>query len=451
MRRIGKRMRGLVACIILFFCLAVVTAQEPPDFFVEASIDNPNPFVGQQIVYSYRLYIRSGRINRGSTVKPDFKGFWRQDYSKIIESTELHNGELYRVRESHTILYPTQAGQITIEPTTFVIPRDAFGPSEVQMTDAVIVDAQPLPDRDLAAGFTGLVGQFELIQTLDRQITSVGEPIRLQLTVRGTGNIEQVPIPDLIESDGWRIYADPGNYVAVETDDGRMIGEKTFEWLLTPTQAGQYVIPQIELSYFDLASLQYQPVNLTPIVVDVQGVNDAVAAAPTPVTASLTLRPIPAVLGVGDHTAILLDIIFLILWIVPPIVTPVVWWRMRVNRLRLENATFYRRSEALQHARRTLSAAHKQSDGMVYKLMQTAIMTYFADKLDRAAGSLHYADIVDAMRQRQIEPTVAEAILECLQVVDQALYTPVDQADTEGLADHVAHLLSALDAAWGSS
>ncbi len=451
MRKIGEVMRVLL--IGLWITLVVLVdrtvAQAIPNFFVEATIDNQNPFVGQQIIYSFRLYIRSGYTNRGSIVKPDYAGFWRQDYSQIVESTEIHNNEVYRVRESRTILYPTQPGLITIEPTTFVIPRDAFSPGEVQFTDAIDVNVMPLPDSEEIKGFTGLVGQLELIQTLDRQATNLGEPIQLQLTIRGNGNIEQVPIPILVPMAEWRSYANTSDYVATEAD-GRILGEKTFEWLLTPRQVGQYRIPEILLSYFDLNSLEYQRVNLTPIVIDVQGDADAASLPANRVSDDNTpmLRPIPAILLIGSGSSLLVNIIFASLWIMPIFATIVVWQQIRRRRFRRLNRAYYRYVEALEHAQQVLSTLHKHPNSNAFRLIQSAIMHYFADKLDRTASSLHYTAIAGAMEQRVIDAELVRELLECLHEADQVLYTPGAQSDVDKLAARASRLLSTVDASW---
>ena len=449
-------MRAIFIAAFILSLLATIkaSAQTAPDFLVEAYVDNVEPFVGQQINYIFRLYIRSGRTNRGSIVSPGFEGFWRQDDNTIVESTEARNGEIYRVRQSRTILYPTETGSLTIEPTTFVVPRDAFNPGEVQFTEALSVQVQPLPETTtLVEGFSGLVGQVEIVQVLDRQEINVGEPLKLQLTIRGTGNIEQVPFPKFVPTDIWRVYTNSGTYEKVDISSGQIIGQKTFEWLLTPSAVGQLDLPEMIFSYFDLTTLQFQPVKLTPITIDVRGDPEEIAPIPTQLANVSTpvMRSIPASIALGSPISFLLNVLFIAFWVVPPIGTLFVWRHARNRRLRLQNRVYYRQTEALGNALQKLGDAHKQlSVRSYYPLIQTAIMAFFADKLDREASGLDYDDIGDAMRYHNIEPTTAAAILACLHEVDETLYMPFNESDASDtmIANRAAQLLTEIDAQW---
>jgi hypothetical protein len=161
------------------------------------------------------------------------------------------------------------------------------------------------------------------------------------------------------------------------------------------------------------------------------------------------LRPIPAVLTVQGDTFTLIDALFVVLWIMPPLLTWIIWWQVRRSRLRLQNLAYYRRAEALQQAQRRLATARKQADRAACQLVQIAVMTYFADKLNLAAQSLHYGDIADTMRQRKIDTSVAQSILHCLHITDQALYASSSEMESIDLTNQAARLLQALDANWG--
>ena len=46
------------------------------DYFVEAEVDNSNPYLGQQVIYFFRLYHAEPVSPRASYVPPGLAGFW---------------------------------------------------------------------------------------------------------------------------------------------------------------------------------------------------------------------------------------------------------------------------------------------------------------------------------------------------------------------------------------
>ena len=64
---------------LIFFPVSRIIAQEVQgDIYVESSIDNPNPYVGQQVIYNFKLYDAVGLTN--PLYQPsNFEGFWHID------------------------------------------------------------------------------------------------------------------------------------------------------------------------------------------------------------------------------------------------------------------------------------------------------------------------------------------------------------------------------------
>jgi hypothetical protein len=89
--------------LILLFGLPV---QAQVEYFVEAAVSNPAPFVGQQITYSFRLYSRVSRTNRGAIVDPSFDGFWKREFGTRSRST----GSFTRLRNAVSRSIPLTPG-----------------------------------------------------------------------------------------------------------------------------------------------------------------------------------------------------------------------------------------------------------------------------------------------------------------------------------------------------
>ena len=82
---------------LLLVQIAPIRAQDSAqDYFVEAVVDNPAPFVGQQIIYSFRLYDAVGLDN--PLYEPsDYEGFWRAQIGPATQSVQQVNGKQYIV------------------------------------------------------------------------------------------------------------------------------------------------------------------------------------------------------------------------------------------------------------------------------------------------------------------------------------------------------------------
>ena len=119
---------ALFAAVVLVILLTVspIHAQDVQgDVYVEASVDNSSPYVGQQIIYTFKLYDAVGLTN--PLYQPsNFEELWRIDIGVVSQTSEQINGRRYNVTSIATALYPTHSGSITIQPVSVVLPETVF-------------------------------------------------------------------------------------------------------------------------------------------------------------------------------------------------------------------------------------------------------------------------------------------------------------------------------------
>ena len=438
-------MRRVLLLLLLLLAAPPALAQTPPDYFLEVEVSNATPYVGQQISYTFRLYSRVLGTNSGLFLEPTYDGFWLEEINTLGYQV-LRDNRSYEVKAHSVALFATRSGPLTIEPVQFVIPDTPIKAGEVLVSDAVTLNVQPLPDTEQPDSFSGAVGSFELLPTIDRQTTRVGEPISLQLAVRGDGNVAQIPIPALPDLTDWRSYANPSQYQSEVSDDGRLIGKETFSWLLTPLKAGDLALPEISLSYFDPSTGGYKTISTSPVTIQVAAGEGGTDTAPPPAElAVLPLRPIPATLAQG---AVSVPAWSWLLWFIAPLATLGIWLHVRHLEHRRRYAAYYRRSEALKQAQDSLAQAQKQPASAASRLIWDSIMYYFADKLNQPAAMLDYEDLEAAMQQHGVQPEIAVHVLNSLQRLDQARYAPFENQDARSLTDQVAKILTRVDMVW---
>ncbi len=248
------------------------------DFWMEAAVDNTNPYVGEQIVYTVRAFLRSGvRLNVPYDL-PEFEGFWRQGTSQTDNTQILENENgRYHMFEFQTIAFPMLAGEQVIEETKLGI-EEALELDNLH-TDSIAVQVRPLPDN-APESFNGAVGEFEILSVVDTQEVAVDEPIVMRVAVRGLGNVDTLPEPNWPETEGWRQFEGNGS-IQTDVNNGRFIGQRLYERVLIPSAGGEYILPPIEYTFFNPQTEQYETVSTDPIPVTVTGNIGAAAISST--------------------------------------------------------------------------------------------------------------------------------------------------------------------------
>ena len=123
-----------------------------------------------------------------------------------------------------------------------------FGDSrEVRARSArVKIDVSPLPGG-APPGFRGAVGRFDLAIEASPLSVEAGDPIAVKVNVRGTGNMSGVGEPVRPTGNAFKFY-DPKTTVNAGNTNGRIGGEKSFEYVAIPgrpgsSRIGPFVLP----------------------------------------------------------------------------------------------------------------------------------------------------------------------------------------------------------------
>lgn len=118
----------------------------------------------------------------------------------------------------------------------------------------------PLPQEGKPDSFDGALGNFQLEVSATPLKVKAGDPITLKMTVKGEGNFDSVNVPKLQFKEGFKVY-DP----QVKQDES----EKIFEQVLIPDSEKAAYIPQINFSFFNIQTGQYQVLTHAPIPISV--------------------------------------------------------------------------------------------------------------------------------------------------------------------------------------
>jgi hypothetical protein len=243
------------------------------DQFVEAGVDVPNPYLGQQLTYFRKYYVvrdavREAFFVRRASTPPGFDGFWHQELSDEGRYQVQAAGRRYNVYEEQTVLFPTLVGSVTIDPSVTRVSTSPLRPPEELVTRAVQVQVRPLP-ANAPDGFTGAVGEYRIEATVDSGRLLGGDPATLSVTISGSGNIDALPVPVLPETTDWRSFSQDSS-ASSQVFNGVLRGSKTFTFLLLPNTDGALQFPPIEYVYFDPIRETYVTMVSDPIRIEVE-------------------------------------------------------------------------------------------------------------------------------------------------------------------------------------
>ena len=274
---------ALVAAALVLATLPVRAQQLPPEapLFIAASVDNERPYIGQQIIYTSKIYQRLDFPHPFRYQPPDFAGFWNvhtaepDEYSETIESRE------YRVIELRTLLFPSVVETIEIAPGALTVSAGDLGAPGGVESIPVVVEVRPTPPG-APVEFTGAVGRFAISAEVDVTTIRMNESALLTVKVEGEGNIDALPEPSWPEFHGWRAVRSPA-VISSEIVDGKLVGSRAYEIVLVPETAGELTAPEVLYTYYGPDLEEYVQAKTSPIVVTVTEVDGAPSAPPSSV------------------------------------------------------------------------------------------------------------------------------------------------------------------------
>lgn len=423
------------------------------DFFVEAELDNSAPYLGQQVVYIFRLYQGVNFLGQPDYEPPPFVDFWSQTTLSQPRYNTTAAGRNYLVTEIRTALFPVNIGPVTIAPAKLVIPGGLLKPDTVLETKPVTVNVRSLPEG-APADFNGAVGQFEIRAQPSETEAKVNEPITLVLEIEGAGNIEVLAEPSLPELPDWRIF-DSQASTKVGVQDDVVQGVRRFERLIVPGKAGDLTIPSISFSYFDPKANKYRTAATDPLSISVL-LNEAetplsVAGHGSDSQAAIAfaagdirhIKPVPTSLN-NMETSIASSPLYWSCWIIlPAMAAGGVWiWQQRRERL-LADSVYARRRKARRIAQKTLAGV--RPDGDIYAAAHRALLGYLSDKLNRPTIGLTCESLLDLLKEFRVEPTLIERVHSALTQIEIGRFAPVEDAETQALVAGTRKLIADLE------
>ena len=248
------------------------------DLFIVATVNKKKVYEQEAILLTYKIYTTVNLTNVSGKM-PDLKGFHTQEVEMPKGNREFelehYKGRNYRtIVWSQYVLFPQQSGQLEIPSITFegtvaqrvqnYDPFEAFfngGSSYVNVqkpirTPKLTIDVSPLPSGK-PASYGGAVGDFNISSSISTTELKENEAVTLKLVISGTGNMKLIKTPEVNFPADFEVY-DPKVDNKFTLKAGGLSGNKVIEYLAIPRYGGNYTIPAVEFTYFDIKSGAYK-------------------------------------------------------------------------------------------------------------------------------------------------------------------------------------------------
>lgn len=440
-----------------------------------AEISNTNPFLNEPITVVYKLYV-SPRIsvsNWREIDNPTYGDFWSQNID--IRELSVQNGEFrgepYRFVELRkTILYPQKTGELEIEPLALSVSvevpterRSFFGSRVFTTVDKTItagsrtIDVKPLPTEGRPADFTGAVGRdMKLEVSTDKTELDATESLQAEVKVSGKGNLKLFTAPALSVPASIEMY-DPEHIENVQTNLGGMQGSISDRYTLVPGAQGDYPIPAISFSYFDLNTKSYRTLTSDEILINVRSgpiiaagsANNTPSVGKVPVVADANFRYIKlntTLKPIGSST-FLGSILFWSLMALPVVLIPalIIIGKKREAFANDIRANKIRKADRL--AKRYLSEAKKNlgDQKTFYESLERALHNFLKAKLHIPTSEMSKEHIDRLLTDKKVKEESISDFTKILENCEQARYAPINNVEMNRDYASAVQVISEID------
>ncbi|WP_291584796.1 BatD family protein [Bacteroides sp.] len=430
------------------------------DLFVTATATKTTVYEQEAFLLTYKIYTRESQLQFDNVKLPDFKGFHSQEIER--PSNAKWSQEHYKGRNYYTtvfrqfVLFPQQSGKLTIEPARFdasvakavrsADPFDAFfngGSNVVEVkkvltTPAITINVNALP-AGKPAGFSGGVGEFTISSSINSKDVKTNDAITIKLVISGTGNLKLLSNPEVKFPEDFEVY-DPKVDSQVRLTSSGLSGNRVIEYLAIPRHPGNYKIPAVTFSYFDIKSRSYKTLKTEDYEIKVEkGAGNA-----DQVIANFTNKEDLKVLGEDIRYIKLKDVtlqpkgsffygsfIYWLLYIIPAIAFIIFFIIYRKQAAENANVAKMRTKKANKVATKRMKLAGKllteNKKEAFYDEVLKALWGYISDKLNIPVSRLSKDNVEEKLRNHGVSDELIKEFLDTLNECEFARFAPGDE------------------------
>jgi oxygen tolerance protein BatD len=443
------------------------------DVYIKATVSNTKPYIGQQVILTYKIYTKVPVSNLMVKKLSSFQGFWsksllddnRQQYE---QKTEVINGEEYIVAIINKFaIFPQKTGKLVIEPTEMECTvqlrvqnkkkrghdpfenffNDPFFNRNVKNVNTIIkskpitINVEALPQLDKPKSFNGAVGDFRLSSRIDKTQLKANDALTLTYSISGKGNLELIKIPTVKFPADFESF-DPKVINNIKTNASGISGKKKFEFLAIPRNGGDFIIDPVTFSYFNPVDRKYHSITTDEYDIHVEKGDISSGGVSYSSSAQEDIRFIGQDI---QHIKLLpfryrekgsllfLSNTYILLLIIPVLLMIIIIVIIKRLEKRKSNIGLLKNRKANKIAKSRLRTAEKYKiagdDKSYYNEIALAIWGYIADKFSLKQSELSMETVTDMLNEKGVDEGVTESFINTLNNIEFARFAPGDSSN----------------------
>jgi hypothetical protein len=403
------------------------------------------------------------------TALPEAVGCWVEDYpvpQRPQIRTETINGVNYNVAELKKVaVFPSKSGKITITPLEMIVdvvvprqrrqaPRNLFDDffsdpfnqvvKKKIRSNTVQLTVNALPTIGQPKNFSGLVGDYTLNTSLDKDTLKTNEAMSFKIAIAGTGLLKFLNDLQLNFSPDFQVF-EPKISESINKNGSQIRSSKEFEYVIIPRVAGNHTVGGAQITYFDPASKSYKNLLIPEYQITVlKGEDLAVGVGSGTVLSKEEIQllgtdiryikqEITDLKKVG-HLPFKTWLFYLSL-IFPAIILGVALvYRSYLEKMST-NIEYARSRKAQKIAKSRLKQAQQflkqQKAAEFYGAVSSGLIGYVADKFNKSAAGMVRQDLEKLLSGVEINPEIYERFFECLDEADFRRFAPGNASDQQ--------------------
>jgi hypothetical protein len=250
------------------------------DAFLAFSASKDQVYVGEGVSVNLSFYVASQDQNLldfhdfNRQITPIIKklkptSVWEENFELTGEPEAISIDEkgYLRFKLYEAVYYPINTDQLLfpsvgLEMIKYKIAKDPsflgdnrMATTKMYYTAPKIVKVVPLPPHPLRESVP--VGNYQLKEGVDRQVFTAGKSFNFLFQVEGEGNLAAIPNPVPAPVAGLE-FSEPDIRQNITRQNGRVLGQKSFRFFVTPKNPGSYDFSKIfSFIFFNPATAKY--------------------------------------------------------------------------------------------------------------------------------------------------------------------------------------------------
>lgn len=450
------------------------------DILLRITTSRKSVYRGEPLRVAIKLYQRVVNVVNIDGVKyPSFNGFWSQELNVGGEQQrerETLNGKIYEsITLREYLLYPQQAGTLTIDPAEMTVTAQVVvpgrqssniffggGPEVYNVNRKVaspkmIVNVKQLP-KGAPASFSGAVGSFKMETELPSDHLSTNSAATYTIKIEGRGNLTFIQAPKLNLPTSFEQY-NVKTTESINSSPAGTSGYRKFEYPFIARAEGDYDIPSIEFTYFNPKTEQYITHSSKDMVINITPDADASSGESYIVSGRGMSKEDVKMLG-QDIRFIKLDnarfkskrepfifsngYIAILTIIIITFIGAYIALRKRIKESK--NSVLLRGKRANKVAVQRFHAAKKymteQNRRAFFEEMLRALWGYMSDKFNIPVANLTKDSVRDELQKRGVSADDLQRFSTIITSCDEAQYSPVETTQMNDIYRDSINLIS---------